>query len=99
MQRFFELSTIWVSLNQLEHLVPGMGTVDIIGCVGDCEGARKGVSKVVKAPVETRFGPRRKVILSDGRQNLEVIITLREGCPPRSFQSGETSFPSPCFNI
>ena len=35
-----------------EHLVPGMGTVDIIGCVGDCKGARKGVSKVIKASEE-----------------------------------------------
>ena len=37
---------------KVSDLVPGMRTVGVIGGVGDCEGASKGISKVVKAPVK-----------------------------------------------
>ena len=32
-----------------------MGTVDVIGCVGHCKGAGKGVGKVIEASEETIF--------------------------------------------
>ena len=37
------------------HTKPGMGTVDVVGGVGHCEGARKGVGKVIEASEGTIF--------------------------------------------